>query len=411
MNDLVAIALGAAVGAAAAQLAHATDGYYHDAVRPLARDLRNGASTRREVAHYAWGVSRRFIFFMAAPFAILSGAVVSHMLFLSAEVLALRAARRLVALLAGGLVGAATVAAAIFGRKALDGLGIEYEAHLAQLVEPVLWLYPVIPALAATKLPAPVRGTIATALAGGAVAGGVALAGWDGAVAPAAVAAATLALTAFQLARAPAPARAPDIPHVAERRGVPALLVVAAGVAALAAASRLAGDPLAALLIAEGHMADAATVALLVMLSYVPLVAISTTSSDSHSTQGTADSIPAVGYVLAGLGPIAAAAGGVVAMLVEIAAKRRTMQLVMRRPVLSESASALRDAIGDVMLLALLVGGLALAAGIAGPIGFLVAGAAWLLNEQAGCPVTRLAVTPMAAIAAMLGAELWRVLA
>jgi len=413
-SSLVAIGLGAAVGAATAELAHSTDAHYHDAVRPLARDRRSGSATREEVATYAWGVSWRFVCFFAAPFSLLTGAVVSHLLFLPAEVLAIRAVRRLAALAAGALVGAAAVAAAILGREALDGLGVGFEQHLAQLVNPVLWLYPLVPALAATKLSAPVRGTLATALAGGAAAAAAALAGHDDAAAPAAAAASTAALLAFQLARTPAirPEHAPGAAadrHV--RHGLPALLVVGAGVAALAAMSRLAGDPLAAVLLAGDHLADAAAVALLIFLSMLPLVSVSTVASDSYSTQGTPDLVPAVGYMLAGVGPLAAAAGGVLAMLAEVTARQRSTRLIMSRPVLSEIASAIRDALGDVMLLALLVGGLALAAAVAGPIGFLVAGAAWLLNEQAGRPVTRLAVTPLAALVVTLGAELWRIVA
>ncbi len=414
MSRLVAIGLGAVVGAATAQLAHSTGAHYHDAVRPLARDRRSGAAGRREAAGYAWGVSWRFVCFFAAPFSLLSGAVVSHLLFLPAEVLAIRAGGRLLALAAGALVGAAAVAAAIFGRAALGDLGVGFEQHLAQLVDPVLWLYPLVPALAATKLAAPVRGTAATALAGGAAAALAALTDHDAAVAPAAAAASTLVLLVFQVVRAPAvrPERTPGAAsdrHV--RRGLPALLVVGAGVAALAATSRLAGDPLAAVLLAGDHLADAAAVALLIFLSMLPLVSVSTVASDSYSTQGTPDLIPAVGYVLAGLGPFAAAAGGALAMLAEVAARHRSTRLIMGRPVLSEIASAIRDALGDVMLLALLVGGLALAGAVGGPLGFAVAGAAWLLNEQAGRPVTRLAVTPIAAIAVMLGAAVWGVVA
>jgi hypothetical protein len=94
----------------------------------------------------------------------------------------------------------------------------------------------------------------------------------------------------------------------------------------------------------------------------------------------------------------------------EVALRHRTMRLVMSRPVVSEIATALRDAIGDIALLALTVGGLALAAAVAGPVGFLAAGAAWLLNEQVGRPVTRLAVTPSAALVAAVVAALWRAL-
>jgi hypothetical protein len=410
VTDLVAIAIGATIGVGTAQLAHSTDAYYHDAVRPLGRDLRADATSRPQVARYAWGVSWRFVFFFATPFSILTGAVVSHLLFLPAEVLAIRALRRVAALVAGALVGAAAVALAIFSHDALGASGLDIQQHLHQLVDPVLWLYPAVPALAAMKLPAPARGTIITALAGILAASVAALADHDAAVGPAATAASALVLVALHLARAPTV----EPPRVAAsgdhhiRRGFPVLLVVGAGVAALAATSQLAGDPMAAVLISDGHLADAVAVALLIYLSMFSLVSVSTVASDSYSTQGTPDLVPAVGYVLAGIGWLAAAAAGAAAMAAEVAARHGSMSLVMRRPIVSELASAIRDALGDVMLLALLVGGLALSGAIGGAVGFLVAGGAWLLNEQVGRPVTRLAVTPIAALAVGVGAELWR---
>ena len=46
---------------------------------------------------------------------------------------------------------------------------------------------------------------------------------------------------------------------------------------------------------------------------------------------------------------------------------------------------------------------------IAGPVGFLAVGIAWLLNENAGRPVVRFAVAPASAIVVVLAANLWEV--
>jgi hypothetical protein len=110
------------------------------------------------------------------------------------------------------------------------------------------------------------------------------------------------------------------------------------------------------------------------------------------------------------MGGVAAAAGAAV-MAGEVALRRRSTRLVMTRPVLSELATAIRDALGDVSLVALTVGGLLLASAVAGPLGMVVAGAAWFANEHLGRPVTRLAVTPAAAILVGVGAEAWMVVA
>jgi hypothetical protein len=408
VGELVAIGLGAAVGAATAALAQSTDSYYHDAVRPLARDLRAGRTTRGELSRYTWGVSWRFVFFFAAPFAMLTGAVVSHMLFLPAEALAIRLASRIAAVLAGAALGALAIVVTIVGHDLL-GSPLDVTEVLDVLVEPVLWLYPLVPLVAALKLPRPRLGAPVTAAAAAVAAGVAALAGADHVAGPVAAAAATLALIALHVARTP---RSPVPPAVIPkgsthvRRGLPLLLIVGAGVAALASDGRLAGDPLAAVLVGGGHELDAAAIALLVFVAFLPLVAVSSVASDSYSTQGTPDVVPAAGYLLSGMGPLAAVAG-VAAMAGEVALRRRSMGLVMRRPVVSELATAIRDALGDVSLVALAVGGLALAAAVAGPLGMLVAGAAWFANEHFGRPVTRMAVTPTAAILVAVAAQAW----
>jgi hypothetical protein len=412
VGELLAIGLGAMVGAATAGLAHSTDAYYHDAMRPLARDLRSGRTTRAELSRYTWGVSWRFVCFFAVPFALLTGAVVSHLLFLPAETLAIRLASRVAALIAGAALGALAMVLTIVGHDLL-GSPLDVTEVLGALVEPVLWLYPLVPVVAALKLPRPRLGAPVTAAAAGGAAGVAALAGAGDLAGPAAAAAGSIALIALHVARAPrnpAPpaALAQGSTHV--RRGLPLLLVVGAGVAALASAGRLAGDPLAAVLVGGGHELDAAAMALMVFLAFLPHVAVSTVASDSYSTQGTPDVVPAAGYLLTGMGGVAAAAG-VAVMAGEVALRRRSTRLVMTRPVVSELATAIRDALGDVSLLALAVGGLALAAAVAGPLGMLAAGAAWFANEHLGRPVTRLAVTPAAAILVAVGAQAWSAVA
>jgi hypothetical protein len=98
-------------------------------------------------------------------------------------------------------------------------------------------------------------------------------------------------------------------------------------------------------------------------------------------------------------------------MALEVLTAARSVRLVLGLPVLSEYAAAIREAMEDVTILAVLYGGLALAAAVAGPVGFLAVGGAWLLNENLGRPLWRLALAPSAAIVVVLAANLWDVIA
>jgi hypothetical protein len=203
--------------------------------------------------------------------------------------------------------------------------------------------------------------------------------------------------------RRPAPELSGDARRI--RKALPVLSLVGAASAVLAQHHRLAGEPLAALLIGRNHTVDAALVAFITAAAFFPLVAVSSVASDSYSTQGTPDWILGIGYLLsrAWLAGLAGAA----AMSLEVLFARRSCQLILSLPELSETAAAVREAMGDVMHLALPVGGLLLGARLGGALGFTVVGAAWMLNEGLGRPVMRLAVGPTAAIAVCLGANLW----
>jgi hypothetical protein len=393
-------------------LASSGRSFYHDALRPLARDFRDGKTSRAELARYSFGVSYGFVLFFALPFAVLTGAVVSHLIFLPADVIGVRLRSAAAAFVAAGLVGAGAVVGVAAAATALGDLPLTITGQLSKLVEPVLWLYPALPLVAALKLPRRALGAASVIAAGGAVAGGLALLGAENASAMGGALAGTAALV---LVRVLVTLRGPRtrVPELAIRprqiyRALPLLLLVGAAAALLAQGHRLAGDPLAAILIGGGHELDAAAIALITAAAFFPLVAVSSVTADSYSTQGTPDWILAAGYLLPSA--VVAAAVGAVMMAVEVTAASRSIRSVLELPVLSEVAAALREATGDVGLLAVLVGGLSLAGAVAGPLGFLAVGGAWLVNESLGRPLWRIALAPSAAIVAGLVANAWHVL-
>jgi hypothetical protein len=407
MIDLLETGLGAFLGGGGAALAHRGGAFYHDALRPLAPDLRSGSLDRVEGARYGWGVSYRFVVWFALPFSLLSGAVGGHLVFLPADVIGIRVRARAFAILAGALLGAAVFAAVELAHSGLGELHVDVIAATRNLIDPILWLYPAVPFLAALKLPERWRASIAVGAAEVVVAAALALLDAPGAVAPAATLAGALVLIAGQLAPSEAPVRVPEMQatgtHI--REALPLLLLIGAAVAALANFHRIAGEPMTAMLIGDGREFDAAIIALLTAVAFMPLVLLSATAADSYSTQGTPDWIPALGYVLPGA--VAAAVGGALLMAVEAAGAERLVPRLLARPGLSRTAAAVRESLGDVALLALLFGGLWMSVTLGGGLGLLAAGGAWLLNEQFGAPVTRLAVTPSAAIAVGLGANIW----
>jgi hypothetical protein len=335
------------------------------------------------------------------------------MIFLPADVIGARIRNVWLAFAVAAAVGFVVTLGVDAIPDGLDQLPLSLIAHLEKLIDPVLWLYPAIPLIAAIKLPRRAAGAAAVVLAGGASAAVLALAGAERASAMGCALAGCIALFAVHAIFAVRRERVAAIPALAIRprrifRALP-LLVVAGGASAyLAQAHRIGGEPLATLLISRGHVLDAAAVALITALAFFPLVAVSSVSADSYTTQGTPDWILGIGYLMPS-GIVAALAGGA-AMAAEVLASPRSIRLVLGMPVLSECAAAVREAMGDVTLLALLIGGAAVATAVAGPIGFLAVGAAWLLNENLGRPLWRIALAPSTAIVVGLAANAWHLI-
>jgi Protein of unknown function len=403
---------GAVVGGAAGSLASAGQSYFHDALRPLARDVRAGDVERSEAAGYGWGVSYRFLLWYALPFSMVTGTVVSHLVFLPADVIGLRSPARWASAAVTAALGAAVFVGVDLLPQLLDELPIAIAEKVSTLTDPVLWLYPAIPLVGALKVARPLSTAGVVLAAGGSAAAIFALAGSDGGAAAGGALIGLVALFAIQLLRGRGRER-PRLPDLAAsdthvRAGLPLLLVVAGGVAVLAEAHLIAGDPMTALLIAEGHEVDAAAVALLSFAAFFPLAIVSGMTADSYSTQGTPDWIPGVGYVSPA--PWVALFAGPILMAAEVLTAKRSFRVVLGSPVISETAAAVREAIGDVLLVSLMFGGLLMAEQLAGPLGFLAVGVAWLANENLGKPIMRFAVAPVGAIIVGGAANLWEVL-
>lgn len=405
------IATFALIGALAAFVANRALSIYHDGVRPLVPSWRTGELDRADVARHAFRISWGFIAFFALPFTLATGVMVSHTIFLAADVLGLSIVSPWLAALAGCAWGAA-VTAVTFGLSQLFALlPLPMTVPMHWLLTPLSAAFALVPAVAGIRL---------KGVRYGAVVLGITLAGrevWQLLGAPwgvspegAAALAGLLALVIPQMTAPPRPVD-PDLMALfsanmhAARRGWPLLLPVAALTAWAASRFWLAGDPAAAILVAGFRPVDAAIFAILSAVGFFPLAVTTAQASGTYTTQGYCDWIPAAGYLFAGsaVAPLAGAA----LMGVELAGLPVFTRFLLGRPGWMELGAAIRDAMVGVLEVALLVGGV-LAAVHAWPgLGALIVVGLYLLNEAAGAPVQRLAAAPAAAIVVVLLANVW----
>lgn len=85
-------------------------------------------------------------------------------------------------------------------------------------------------------------------------------------------------------------------------------------------------------------------------------------------------------------------------LVLEVYALRSIGRLFQKFPTLRAASENIRTAITTSLEFALVIGGISAARAMGGPLGLIIAGAIYLINESLGRPVMKLAIGPVAAI-------------
>jgi hypothetical protein len=157
----------------------------------------------------------------------------------------------------------------------------------------------------------------------------------------------------------------------------------------------LAGDPISLSLVSKGNYADAALVALARAIGFVPLVATTAIATGVYGPVGMTFIFAAA---LFSNNPLLAAILGFVIICAEVYLLGGIATFLDKFPGIKKSSDNIRTAMGQLLEVALLVGGVN-ASNMALPgLGIFIVIGLYLLNEIAGRPIVRMAVGPVAAI-------------
>lgn len=412
----LAVALIAALGGWSALLAQRGIALFHDGVRPLVPELLAGRMTRSALAATALAMSTGFVVGFGIPLALASGLVMIYLVLLPADVIGLRSPRAWIALLAGGLWGAA-VALAMRGVLELAAIApVDFVAPLSALWLPVEYAIVAVPPLAAGLMFGARVGAISVAIVTvvALAAGTLGPFGPFGPV-PASLIAGMLVLLGLAVARErgapveptvdagePDPVAAGHLRRL--RRNAPFLAVQGAIIAVACNLRILAGSEADFVFVAQGRMTEAALADAVRAFAFLPLIATSATSTGVAQAVGGL-LVYSVGF-LAPTPVVAALAGGAV-VAGEVLIIGRTNALLLQHPAVREAAEHVRGSLARVLEVALLAGSVIAAERlIPGGVGILLVIALYVLNEVAGLRVYRLAAGPLAAIAVGVVANL-----
>lgn len=148
--------------------------------------------------------------------------------------------------------------------------------------------------------------------------------------------------------------------------------------------------------LADGNVSSAVSISLARAFSFIPLKALTSLTTGTFVTDGFG--FTATVGILAP-NPLVAVILGAVVMSVEALALSVIAKLFDKVPSIKQSADNIRVAMTKLLEIAILVGSMTAAEGMAPGFGFLVVSGLFVMNEYFKKPVVRMAVGPIAVIA------------
>lgn len=422
------VALFAAIGALSSVLAHRGVSVFHDGLRPVMAAFRQGELTRREVSKTSFNLAWGFFWAFAIPFSVGYVIPLVYMIFMATDWIGVsvpgdrssawyrtRSAIRgtILALLAGGLWGAAMALVLRLVTEAMHRLPVEMATPVQLIEKPVAGAYFLFVVLTIAYHYGYRRAFVA--LVASSLAWFVALTAHLAHPPAWAFGVGTVLLLGFLIQHARRRNKADQTETVAWaiedddddeedfysengrrlRRALVPLVALAALMGAAYNWGLMTKDPIAGLLYAQGLAVPAALVMFAWAFAFIPMKFTTAAVTGCMATGTFLDQ----GVSMLMPNPWAAAAACAALRAVEVLALVAVVRGIERMPSIREVADVMRTAIFHVMEIGFLVGGALAASAFAGQWGFAIVIAAWFLNSRKNFPVMPMSIGAFTALA------------
>lgn len=147
--------------------------------------------------------------------------------------------------------------------------------------------------------------------------------------------------------------------------------------------------------LSKGQISEAAMIAFIKVIGYIPLVVTTGLISGVWATGGICDWLFGLGYIV---GPIAAPFVGAAGMGAEVFGVKYLARILDRYPEIRKSGDHIRTAMTQILEVALLVGGMMSANAMAPTFGFFLVAGLYIINMISGTRIVKMAVGPLGAI-------------
>ena len=179
------------------------------------------------------------------------------------------------------------------------------------------------------------------------------------------------------------------------QKNVPILAVMGGLVAMATSLSLVIGDPISQNLVSEGDLMSAAMAALARAIGFIPLIATTAITTGVYSPVGMTF-VFVIGLLVHN--PVIAFILGAVVITLEVLLLSSIAKFLDKFPGVRKCGDNIRTAMGRVLNISLLLGGMMAAQAIAPGIGIFVVVALYVLNKFSKKPIVEMAIGPVGAI-------------
>jgi len=416
--NAMTIAVMAALGGIAAYLANRNIAVFSDGVRPVYQSYFNNETDRKTLFASSFALSIGLIFTFGLPISVTGGIIIAHTVFLACDIIGTFFKDDRKGIFLSALTGAVfgvillVLMQGIFYVFSL--MPVQFTGDLSEINNLVVVLFCVFPALAAAYQTNTRNGLLVlaltilvrqlTAVYGKFSIGSadIALDADSTALFFAIIAMVFVALVTSKKSGASAgEAFAVFGKNIDRIKKNILLLALSGGIAALATTLLLVAEgPASMAFTAEGRYSEAALAALARCIGFIPLVMTTAIISGVYSPSGTkALYVPAILFINLGIiGIVGSFLTGALIMVIEVLLLGFIAKGLDRFPGMKELGDNTRTAMGKILDIALLIGGMMAANAIAPTIGYIWVIGLFYLNQNSKKPLPGMAIGPIGAI-------------
>lgn len=394
-------------------LANKNIAVYHDGIRPIMGEYIEGRMRKTELIGIAFAMSFGLVIGFGIPFSLTSQVILIHSILLGTDVIGIASPNAPLAGLLGGAYGIGLTLGLEWVVKFFESLPINIMDSMMLIGDPIVISFSVLPALAVGYQFGAKKGIFTLTVSGLARViiakiNPVVISGSEVSISPDGIALGIGMILLLCIAvKSPNNKENSGIGSDDStatlftnnanriRKNIIPLLIMGALISLGASLHLIGGSPMDVTFLSQGKITEAAAIAFIKVIGYIPLVVTTALVSGVWASAGICDWLFGLGFIST---PVVAPFLGAIGMGVEVYGVKYLATFLDKYPEIRKSGDHIRTAMTQILEVALLVGGMVAANNMAPTFGYFMVAGLYILNIIAGAPIVKMAVGPVAAV-------------